>query len=133
MSGPLNGCNPRTRFAVPGSRSLQTFGEFLQTPVCVDTRQRRHVAPIRLLGDLGSPMQVGNPSSHLPPSACPFAVPFFPPVHLEIVNRVDGGFYAKDTPSGPQRLAIGFRRIPGAIPDSNARGGLNSIASISGS
>src|SRR6266487_2694646 len=82
------------------------------------TLQRRNTLPqgvqVAFRGsarDFGSPVQVGNPASHPPPSARPLGVAFPGTVDAQVIPVVQGRFGAQHTPDRGKGFVVKLHRV----------------------
>src|SRR6266700_4519208 len=94
--------------SVPVPTLPQTPDELFQRGVVV------HFGQVALRGsarDFGSPVQVGNPTSHPPPSARPLGVTFPGTVDAQVIPVVQGRFGAQHTPDRGKGFVVKLHRV----------------------
>src|SRR6266567_5233967 len=97
--------------SVPVPTLPQTPDELFQRGVVVHFGQGIQVALRGSARDFGSPVQVGNPASHPPPSARPLGVTFPGTVDAQVIPVVQGRFGAQHTPDRGKGFVVKLHRV----------------------
>src|SRR6266566_534745 len=97
--------------SVPVPTLPQTPDELFQRGVVVHFGQGIQVALRGSARDFSSPVQVGNPASHPPPSARPLGVTFPGTVDAQVIPVVQGRFGTQHTPDRRKGFVVKLHRV----------------------